>query len=141
MVFDDSQFLPTNILKLTEFDQKESLGSGRMDRNNIYGEDNENEVSIQCWVPTHITLLKLLNLCPHLRKVCLLTEERHLAIFAEALADKEQHFYIEDLEVRFWISFISLDPNFYVLLKYYTSLNVESAINFFFSATCNMANV
>ena len=112
MVFDDSQFLPTNILTLTEFDQKESLGSGRVDRNNIYGEDNENEIGIQCWAPTPITLLKLLNLCPHLRKVCLLTEEGHLAIFAEALADKEQHFYIEDLEVKYWISFTFLDHNF-----------------------------
>ena len=101
LVLDDSKFLPKDTLKLIEFDQKESLGSGRVNRNNIYGEDNEDEVGIQCWVPTHITLRKLLNLCPHLRKICLLTEERHLAMIAEALADKEQHFYIEDLEVRF----------------------------------------
>ena len=113
---DDSKFLPKNTLKLTEFDQKESLGSGRVDRNNIYGEDDENEVGIQCWVPTHITLLKLLNLCPHLRKICLLTEERHLAIFAEALADQEQHFYIEDLEVKYRICFIFLDHKIYLVL-------------------------
>ena len=121
MVLDDSQFLPKKTLKLTEFDQKESLGSGGTDRNNIYEEDNENEIGIQCWVPTYSTLLKLLNLCPRLKKVCLLTEENHLALFAEALTDKEQHFYIEELEVRFWIYFIFLDPNSnLVLLEYYT---------------------
>ena len=96
---DDHSFLPMKILSLTEFDQKQSMGSGGVENSNGVHEGSEEEIGIRCWNPTHITLLKLLSLCPKLNTIRLLTEERHLSVFAEALSDMEEHFNIEELEV------------------------------------------
>ena len=100
VVLDERSFLPKNTLKLAEFDQKQSLGSGGVDGGCRDHEATENEVGIQCWIPTYITLIKLLNLCPHLKTIRLLTEEKHLAVVAEALTEMDEHFYIEEMEVE-----------------------------------------
>ena len=101
---DDRTFLPNKTLKLTEFDQKQGLGSGGMD-DGIYRdhEGSEHEIGVECWIPTHATLMKLLNLCPHLKTIRLLTEEKHLAVFAETLSEMDENFDIEELEVQFHI--------------------------------------
>ena len=96
---DDPSFLPMKPLSLTEFDQKQSMGSGGVDTSNGVHEGSDDEIGIRCWHPTHIILLKLLSLCPKLSKIRLLTEERHLSVFAEALSEMVEHFNIEELEV------------------------------------------
>ena len=99
IVLDDSDFLPTNTLALTEFDQKQSMGSGGIEVGNSSNNDGDDEIGIRCWTPNSISLLKLLSLCPRLKSIRLLTEERQLAVFAEALSDMEEEFIIEEVEV------------------------------------------
>ena len=84
---------------LTEFDQKQSLGSGGVDFNNCDNEASDNDIGIKSWVPTYSSVFKLLSLCPRLRSLRLLAEEKHLAVFAEALSDMDEHFDIQELEV------------------------------------------
>ena len=99
VVLDDPTFLPKKTLTLTEFDQKQSMGSGGVEINNCVHDDSQDDVAIKCWIPSHTALLKLLSLCPKLNTIRLLTEERHLSVFAEALSDMDEHFDIEELEV------------------------------------------
>ena len=96
---DDTDFLPKTTLALTEFDQKQSLGSGGIELGNNLNVDSQDDMGIRSWIPNPITLLKLLSLCPKLKTIRLLTEERQLAVFAEALSDMDEDFDIEELEV------------------------------------------
>ena len=108
-VLDDSDFLPKHTLALTEFDQKQSIGSGGIEIGNSSNTDDGNdEIGIRCWIPSPISLLKLLSLCPRLKTIRLLTEERQLAVFAEALSDMEEDFMIEEVEVYFVFLFMHL---------------------------------
>ena len=99
VVLDESSFLPKKILMLTEFDQMQSLGSGGVEFSICDNEDSDNDIGIKSWVPTYNSVFKLLSLCPRLRSLRLLTEEKHLAVFAEALSDMDEHFDIQELEV------------------------------------------
>ena len=96
---DESSFLPKKILMLTEFDQKQSLGSGGVDFNTCDNQASDNDIGIKSWIPAYSSVFKLLSLCPRLRSLRLLTEEKHLAVFAEALSDMDEHFDIQELEV------------------------------------------
>ena len=111
-VLDDSDFLPKHTLALTEFDQKQSIGSGGIEMGNSSNTDDANdEIGIRCWIPSPISLLKLLSLCPRLKTIRLLTEERQLAVFAEALSDMEEDFMIEEVEVYFVFLFMHLSAS------------------------------
>ena len=99
VVLDDCDFLPMNTLALTEFDQKQSLGSGGIDLGNSSNSDSQDEIGIRCWNPSPVSLLKLLSLCPKLKTIRLLTEERELSVFAEALSEMDEDFDIEEIEV------------------------------------------
>ena len=99
VVLDDCDFLPRNTLALTEFDQKQSLGSGGIDLGNSSNSDSQDEIGIRCWMPSPVSLLKLLSLCPKLKTIRLLTEERELSVFAEALSEMDEDFDIEEIEV------------------------------------------
>ena len=92
-------FLPKKTLKLTEFDQKQSLGSGGVEYNSMPETESDTEIVIRCWTPSHINILKLLSLCPSLKTIRLLAEENQLAIIAEVLSDMEEDFDIEEMEV------------------------------------------
>ena len=107
-VLDDSDFLPKNTLALTEFDQKQSMGRDGIEIGNGSNTDGDDEMGIRCWIPSPISLLKLLSLCPRLKTIRLLTEERQLAVFAEALSDMEEDFIIEEVEVYFVFLFMHL---------------------------------
>ena len=117
-VLDDSDFLPKNTLALTEFDQKQSMGSGGIDIGNSSNTDGDDEIGIRCWTPSPISLLKLLSLCPKLKTIRLLTEERQLAVFAEALSDMEENFIIEEVEVYFVFLFMHLSVSYLFLVKF-----------------------
>ena len=82
------------------------MGSGGIEFGNNSDSDSEDEIGIRCWSPTSVSLLKLLSLCPRLKTIRLLTEERQLAVFAEALSDMEEDFYIEEMEVCLFVTFI-----------------------------------
>ena len=92
VVLDDTDFLPKTTLELTEFDQKQSLGSGGIEFGNDSNVDSQDDIGIRCWIPNPVALLKLLSLCPKLKTIRLLTEERQLAVFAEALSDMDEDF-------------------------------------------------
>ena len=92
-------FFPKKTLKLTEFDQKQSLGSGGVEYNGMAEAESDTEIGIRCWTPSNTNILKLLSLCPALKTIRLLVEENQLAIIAEVLSDMEEDFDIEEMEV------------------------------------------
>ena len=106
VVLDDANFLPKNTLALTEFDQKQSLGSGGVEFGHSSA-DSQDDIGIRCWIPNPVTLLKLLSLCPKLKTIRMLTEERQLAVFAEALSDMDEDFDIEELEVYLMVKVVT----------------------------------
>ena len=55
-VLDDSDFLPKNTLALTEFDQKQSMGSGGIDIGNSSNTDGDDDIGIRCWIPSPISV-------------------------------------------------------------------------------------
>ena len=99
LVLEDKTFLPKTTLKLTEFDQKQSLGSGGVEYNGMAEAESDTEIGIRCWTPSHSNILKLLSLCPALKTIRLLVEENQLAVIAEVLSDMEEDFDIEQMEV------------------------------------------
>ena len=98
-MLEDKTFLPKKTLKLTEFDQKQSLGSGGVEYNGMGEAESDTEIGIRCWIPSHTNILKLLSLCPALKTIRLLVEENQLAIIADVLSDMQEDFDIQEMEV------------------------------------------
>ena len=94
------------------------MGSGGIDIGNSSNTDGDDDIGIRCWIPSPISVLKLLSLCPKLKTIRLLTEERQLAVFAEALSDMEENFIIEEVEVYFVFPFMHLSVSYLILVKF-----------------------
>ena len=99
LVLEDKTFLPKKTLKLTEFDQKQSLGSGGVEYNGMAEAESDTEIGIRCWTLSHTNILKLLSLCPALKTIRLLVEENQLANIADVLSEMQENFDIQEMEV------------------------------------------